>query len=287
MVRAELFHAAEMSTSERDERIALQLAAHLGMLIAERRQARRWTLRDLAGRAGVSVTRLHDVEHGRPASVVTYAAIAAALNLELRMDLTDPRRRSAHLRDEDPVHAAMGEVIAARMAEHGFVVAIDEPYQHFQFAGRADVLAWDVDVRHLLHVENRTRFPNLQDVIGSYNAKRRYLPGLIARRLGVRDGFDSVTNVIAGLWSSEVIHAVRLRTATFQAVCPDPVDAFAGWWSGQPRGAGVTSAIVVLDPGPQTARHLPWAAIHPATRPRYRGYADAVAALSRGGVSRS
>jgi transcriptional regulator with XRE-family HTH domain len=286
-LKAVLFHATEMSTSERNARLAFQLEAHLGVLIGERRRERRWTLRDLADRSGVSITRLHDIEHGRSASLVTYAAIAAALHLELQLDLADPRRRLAQVRNEDPVHAAMGEAIAERMAANGFVVAIDEPYQHFQFAGRADVLAWDVDVRHLLHVENRTRFPNIQDAIGSYNAKRRYLPGVIAERLGRRGGFESVTNVIAGLWSSEVIHAVRLHAATFDAVCPDPADGFAAWWGGHMPAAGVTSTIVVLDPGRLMTRQRRWAPIGPATRPRHRGYAAASTALSREGASRS
>ena len=181
---------------------------------------------------------VHGVEHGRPASLVTYARLGAALGLELRVDLDDPRRRAPSARAEDPVHAAMGELLASRLAGFGFPVAIDEPYQHFQFAGRADVLAWDIGRRALLHVENRTRFPNLQDALGSYNAKRRYLPAVMADRLGLRGGFASVTNVIAGLWSSEVIHVVRLRSATFQATCPDDPSGFASWWNGDVPPAG-------------------------------------------------
>ena len=183
----------------------------------------------------------------------------------------------------------MGEAIARQMANLGNVVAIDEPYQHFQFAGRADVLAWDADARRLLHVENRTRFPNVQEAIGSFNAKRRYLPGVMAERLGrARRGFEGVTNVMAVLWSSEAVHALRLHPATFAAICPDTIEAFDAWWRGdEPPRAGVTSTLVLLDPAPATPRHRPWAALADGTRPRYRGYTDAAAAVSRGGVSRS
>jgi hypothetical protein len=141
---------------------------------------------------------VHAVEHGRPASLETYAAIALALGLEPRLDLIDPRKRATAARAEDPVHSAMGELGADRLAGHGFGIAIDEPYQHYQFAGRADLLAWDLASRSLLHVENRTRFPNLQDAIGSYNAKRQYLPAVMAERFGVRGGFATVTHVMAG-----------------------------------------------------------------------------------------
>ena len=185
----------------------------------------------------------------------------------------------------------MGELEAATLARNGHHVAIDEPYQHFQFAGRADVLAWDRDGRHLLHIENRTRFPNIQEAIGSFNAKRRYLPGVMAERLGNgARGFESVTHVMAVLWSSEAMHAIRMHPATFEAVCPDPADAFEAWWRGGDPAPGVSSTLVVLDPAPATARHCAWTSLTDPTRPRHRGYAEAAAALaslSRAASSRS
>lgn len=251
------------------------------MTIADDRRRRAWTLRELAARADLSVSALHAIEHGRPAGLQTYAAIAQALNLELRLDLVDPRKRAASARDEDPVHAAMGEAIASRIASYRFEIAMDEPFQHYQFAGRADVLAWDRASRCLLHVENRTRFPNVQDAFGSYNAKRRYLPAIMAERIGLRSGFASVTNVVCGLWSAEVLHTLRIRPASFRAVCPDPDSAFEAWWSGSlPAPGASTSAFVLFDPivtaGARRRSFVPLEhALAPATRPRYRGYAHA------------
>jgi transcriptional regulator with XRE-family HTH domain len=263
------------------------LAGHAGMAIAEARKGRRWTLRELARRAGLSGSMIHAIEHGSPASIETYAAIAVALGLEPRLDLINPRKRTNTARAEDPVHSAMGELGAARLAGYGFSIAIDEPYQHYQFAGRADLLAWDLASRALLHVENRTRFPNIQDAVGSYNAKRTYLPVVMAERLGIRTGFASVTHVMVGLWSSEVIHVVRLRGASFTAVCPDNPSAFEAWWRGQtPSGSPPTSAFVLLDPdSPGTSTRPTYVGLEQvlqgAIRPRYRGYADAVDALRR------
>jgi hypothetical protein len=263
-------------------------AVYLGIVIADARRSRDWSLRELAARAGMSVGGLHAIEHGRAASLATYVALGRAIGRELHVDLVDPRRRASTMRREDPVHAAMGEMLAARLSANGMVVAIDEPYQHFQFAGRADLLAWDPMARDLLHVENRTRYPNIQDAIGTFNAKRRYLPGVIADRLGrASRGFDSVTHVMAVLWSSEAIHEVRIHPATFAATCPDGPDAFAAWWDGAERRPGITRTLVVVDPAPSTSRHRAWAALEPATRPRYRGYADAADAVSRRASSRS
>ena len=283
-----LFATERMSQRDDPELAALRLAGHAGLVIADARRVRRWTLRDLAGRSGLAASSLHAVEHGRPATLETYAAIAIALGLEPRFDLVDPRKRSASGRPEDPVHAAMGEMIAARLAGHRFAVSIDEPYQHYQFAGRADVVAWDLEARALLHVENRTRFPNLQDTLGSYNAKRAYLPGVLAERLGLRTGFASVTNEIAGLWSSEVIHIARIRSASFASVCPDDRSAFDAWWGGSTPATGTTSAFILLDPVSTTTPLRSSLVgleqvLRGSIRPRYRGYADAVEALRREG----
>jgi transcriptional regulator with XRE-family HTH domain len=278
-----------MSSHRDATSVALRVAAHLAVAISDARRARRWTLRDLAGRAGIAASWAHDVEHGRPASLETYAAIAKALDLELKLDLIDPRRRSNSAQTQDPVHSAMGEAVAARLRTHGFDVGIDEPYQHFQFAGRADVVAWNVPRRALIHVENRTQFPNLQDAAGSWNAKRQYLAASIAQRLGMRHGFDVVTHVMAGVWSAEVLHAIRIRPATFRAMCPDPPDDFERWWAGSlPPPGPATSTFVLFDPladdAPRRRQFVDLESVGSARiRPRYRGYADAARALTRSG----
>ncbi len=182
----------------------------------------------------------------------------------------------------------MGELEARALRGPGRTLAIDEPYQHYQFAGRADVLAWDRE--NLLHIENRTRFPNLQEAAGSYNAKRQYLAGGIADRAGIGPrGWRSVTHVMACLWSAEVLHAIRLRRASFDALCPDPPDALLAWLTGEQPAAGVTSTLVVLDPlVPFGSRRRTIAAVGPADEPprlnpRFRGYADAAEALRQAG----
>jgi hypothetical protein len=177
----------------------------------------------------------------------------------------------------------MGECEARHLATLGLRVAIDEPYQHFQFAGRADVLAWDLDERRLLHVENKSRLDDIQDVAGAYNAKRAYLAHALGDRLGVGPrGWRTVTHVLAALWSSEVLHVLRLRTATFRALCPDSPDAFQAWWLGRESDGGVASSLVILDPAATVGRSRRWIGLDDmaGARPRYRGYAHAAAALS-------
>jgi len=233
---------------------------------------------------------VHGIEAGVVASLESCARVATALGLRPSLALEAGRHGSsgsARARGgaEDFVHAAMGEVEARALATPERRIAIDEPYQHYQFAGRADLLAWDRE--NLLHIENRTRFPNLQEAAGAYNAKRLYLARALADRvdLGPR-GWRSVTHVMACLWSAEVLHVLRLRRASFAALCPDPADGLAAWLRGDDPPEGVTSSLVVLDPlvpFGSRRRTIALVAAHPRLEPRYRGYADAAEMLRRGG----
>ena len=155
----------------------VRMAVDAGRSLHDERIRRGWTLRELAERAGTAVAVAHRVESGDVATLESYARLAVALGLRPELALADPRTRRTTgpttNAASDFVHAAMGEVEARALARPGRTIAIDEPYQHYQFAGRADVLAWDD--ANLLHIENRTRFPNLQDAAGAWNAKRQYL----------------------------------------------------------------------------------------------------------------
>jgi transcriptional regulator with XRE-family HTH domain len=283
---ASVFTPGGMSAPPRSEHVARQLAGHVGAVVRGARTERRLSLRELSRRAGLSAGMVHKVESGRGASLLTYTRIAAALDLQPTFELVDPRKRARAIRGEDPVHAAMGELEAQQLTGQARTVALDEPFQHYQFAGRADVLAFDLDRRALLHLENRTRFPNIQEAFGSYNAKRQYLPAVLAQRFGLRRGWDVVTHAIVALWSAEVLHAVRLRDASFRSVCPSGWDDLREWWDGAvPEPGPPTSTLVVMDPLADIGRRSRFADLDGArrVRPRYRGYSEAWAALSAAG----
>jgi hypothetical protein len=223
------------------------------------------------------------IEAGRSGSAEGAARVAAALDRRAEMQLIDPRRRNQRPNlDVDLVHSAMGEYEARHLRAIGHPVGMDEPYQHYQFAGRADVVAWNLEDAAFLHIENRTRFPDFQEMAGAYNAKKAYLGASLAERLGVRK-WRSETHVLAGLWSSEILHSARLRSESFRSLCPDRPTNFEQWWTGVTPPAGKSSSMVVLDPL-ASGRQRPFVGLDEAVggvRPRYRGYSDFVAALNR------
>jgi hypothetical protein len=277
--------STQQAPSRAVESAVTRMATTVGSTIRAARVSRRWTMRDLASRAAVSIGTVHAVESGRPMSLETYARLSIALGLRPELTAESARIRVAAAGStRDVVHAAMGECEAAHLERLGLTVAVDEPYQHFQFAGRADVLAWNLDERRLLHIENKSRIDDIQELAGTYNAKRAYLASAVGERLGLGPhGWRMVTHALAVLWSSELLHVLRLRTATFRAICPHPSGAFAAWWAGDRPPDGVTSSLVILDPAPTIGRRGRWIGLDElaTARPRYRGYADAAALLSR------
>jgi transcriptional regulator with XRE-family HTH domain len=257
-----------------------RLTGTLATRIHDERIRRRWSIQKLAGEAGLGKTEIYAAEAGETLSIDAYCRIAAAFSLRPEFELLDPKKRDRPARAEDPVHAAMGELEAARLSSFGFSVGMDEPYQHYQFAGRADLIAWDVDRRALLHIENRTRFPNVQEAIGAWNQKREYMPRVLAARFGVRSWL-SVTHVMAALWSAEVLHVLRIRKETFHAVCPNGPDAFESWWHGESPASGTSATLIVLDPKASWRQRLYASGDEIAiAKPRHRGYADAAKRLN-------
>jgi transcriptional regulator with XRE-family HTH domain len=259
--------------------------SELGERIRDARRRRTWSTARLAAEAGVSRTSVYMAERGEASSIDVVVRLLTALGLRLDVDAVDPRRRSgATKRSEDPVHAAMGELEVGHLRTRGHQTLVDEPYQHYQFSGRADVVAWDLGTAALLHIENRTQFPNYQEAAGSFNAKKAYLATDLAARLAL-PRVRSVTHVMVCLWSAEILHALRLRRDTFRSLAPDAPDAFQAWWDGRlPVAAKTSSALIVLDPF-ATGRERAWIDLETALgdiRPRYRDYADAASRIRRG-----
>ncbi len=261
-----------------------RIAVTFGQDVRAERTRRRWRLGDLAGRAALSRSEVQRIETGQPVSIEACVRVGLALGREPELALRARRPSTSGPRDIDPVHSAMAEIEATHLRGLGHLVRIDEPYQHYQFAGRADLIAFNVDQRALLHIENRTRFPDIQAFAGSWNAKRAYLAAELAGRLGVRGGWQSVTHVVVALWSGEVLHTLRLRTASFEALCPDAPDGFDAWWRGAQARQVVHSSLVVFDPlaGQRRSRRR-WVGLNSVATvdPRYRGYADALEHLKR------
>jgi transcriptional regulator with XRE-family HTH domain len=257
------------------------VAASLGAQVCAARKRRRWSTQQVADRAGVSRALVYRVERGDQSTLETYVRLGAVLGLSLEAALEDPRTTARPHRAEDPVHAAIVEMLAARHAGPGRLATADEPFQHYQFAGRADLAVIDPTGPDLLHHEVKTAIPNVGELAGSWNVKRQYLARVLAERHGIRGGFRSVTHVLTIAWTADCLRVLRLHAATFRTLGPDDPIGFTAWWEGGvPASPGSAASVVLLDPI-QRPRAVPWIGIKAlaSVRPRHAGYAEALTAL--------
>ncbi|HEY6569997.1 MAG TPA: helix-turn-helix transcriptional regulator, partial [Candidatus Limnocylindrales bacterium] len=70
-----------------------RLALGAGQAIRDERLRRRWSMADLAVRAGVAIGVVHRVEAGDTASLESYARLGAALGLRPTLEFADSRAR--------------------------------------------------------------------------------------------------------------------------------------------------------------------------------------------------
>ena len=111
---------------------------------------------------------------------------ALGVPLDMTGDPTPPGA-AAPGRGQDLVHSAMGELEApAAPARSGSRLPSTSPTST---TSSLAVRTWSRGTRQpsaLLHIENRTQFPNVQEALGGFGSKRAYLGGVLAARLWAR-----------------------------------------------------------------------------------------------------
>ena len=272
--------------SPRVEAEVHRLALLYGMQVRDARQARGWSVAELGRRSGLSPDMVYRIEAGQPGSLDAFARLAVALGRTARLELIDPRRR-----DMRPISA---RILCIRPWASSKRPTSGRSASTWVLMSLISTTS-SRDARISLHGTS-TRGLCCTSRTGLDSPTSRRWPALSTRngptwpptsptRAGV-PSWRSETHVIAALWSSEVLHALRLRTSSFRALCPDSPETFSEWWAGRPPKAGATSTIIVLDPLASPKRRA-FVGLDDAlgARPRYRGYADAAVMLARNALT--
>ena len=160
-----------------------------GATIRRVRQRRGWREQDLADRAGVSQSVVSRIERGliRSQSLDTLRAVAAAL--EIRVDLLTLWRGGDLDRLLNAGHAALHEAVARSFHEElpAWTLAPEASFSIYGERGVVDILAWHPGSRTLLVIELKTDIADVNELIGTFDRKRR-----LGRQIGSSRGWDAI-----------------------------------------------------------------------------------------------
>jgi transcriptional regulator with XRE-family HTH domain len=156
----------------------------LGTAIRLVRQRRGLRQQDLADKARVSQSVVSRIERGHAGShsVETIRAIAAVL--EIRVDLV-PRWRAGDLdRLLNSRHSALHESVARMFRDQlpTWILAPEVSFAIYGERGVIDILAWHPGRRALLVIELKTDLADMNELVGTFDRKRRLAREVAAAR---------------------------------------------------------------------------------------------------------
>jgi transcriptional regulator with XRE-family HTH domain len=162
----------------------------VGTAIRLVRQRRGWRQRDLEDRSGVSQTVISRIERGHLGgqSLDDIRAVAAAL--DMRIDLVARWRAGDLDRLLNGGHSALHESVARMFHDKvpAWVLAPEVSFAIFGERGVIDILAWHPGRRALLVIELKTDLADMNEVVGTFDRKRR-----LARQIALERGWDPLT----------------------------------------------------------------------------------------------
>jgi transcriptional regulator with XRE-family HTH domain len=169
----------------------------LGRIARRLRMRQRWTQVMLAARAGVSRRSVSKLECGGADGLRlrTITAVMSALGAHVNVRVSWNGPGLDRLLDEG--HAAVGASVKRRLERWGWLVRAEVSYNHYGERGRIDLLAWHPICRVLLVIEIKTDLVDVQDLLGTLDAKAR-----LARNVAERFAWE-VRSVVPAIVFAE------------------------------------------------------------------------------------
>jgi transcriptional regulator with XRE-family HTH domain len=155
----------------------------LGALVRAVRLRRGLRQQDVADAAGVSQSTISLVERGhvRTLSLEVVRRIAAAL--DIRVELIGRWRGGDAHRLLGRRHSMLAESFACFVAAHeGWTVEPEVSFAIYGERGIIDHLAWNQAAGHLLVVEFKTAFVDVNEMLGTLDRKRRLIRSIAVER---------------------------------------------------------------------------------------------------------
>jgi transcriptional regulator with XRE-family HTH domain len=154
----------------------------LSALIRSVRLRRSMRQQDLAQLAGVSQATISLVERGhfRKLSIETLRRIAGPL--DIRVDVLGRWRGGDGDRLLSRAHSLLANQVSAMLGDAGWVVHPEVSFSIYGERGVIDLLAWHSATRHLLVIELKTAFVDVNEMLGTLDRKARLARKVAAER---------------------------------------------------------------------------------------------------------
>lgn len=228
----------------------------LGSAIRAVRHRRGWRQRDLAARAGVSDVTVSRLERGHldTLSIRTVRAVASAL--DVRVDLLARWRAGDLDRLLNAGHSALHDSVAGwfKQAFPAWELAPEVSFNIYGERGVVDIVAWHPGRRALLIIELKTDIADVNELVGTFDRKRRLAREIVKERGWVPTTVSGWVIVSAGRTNRARIaaHGAMLRAAfpldgrSILAWLADPTRAIAAlsMWSSARGGPSTSSRRV-------------------------------------------
>jgi transcriptional regulator with XRE-family HTH domain len=183
----------------------------LGSVVRAVRRRRALSQAARAERCGISRGTVSLVERGHCDTLSLRAVRRVAAALEIRIDLQARWRGGELDRLLSRRHSRLGEGFAAFVMERpGWIVEPEVSFSIYGERGIVDLLCWHEATRHLLVIELKTEFVDVNELLGTLDRKRR-LARLIATERGWRPATVSVWLVVEDTHTNRR-HAAEHRT---------------------------------------------------------------------------
>jgi transcriptional regulator with XRE-family HTH domain len=155
-----------------------------GAAIRAVRRKRRWRQRDLAARVGVSAATISRLERGHLDTLSLGIVRHVAAELDVRVDLLARWRAGDLDRLINAGHSALHDSVAAWFKEAfpAWELAPEVSFNVYGERGVVDIVAWHPGRRALLIIELKTDIADVNELVGTFDRKRRLAREIVKER---------------------------------------------------------------------------------------------------------
>ena len=149
--------------------------ARFGSAVRAVRLKRGWRQRDLAERAGISTSTISRIERGHPGTLSLDTIRAVSSALDIRVELAARWRAGDLDRLVNAKHSALHDLVAEMFHDElpAWILAPEVSFAVYGERGVIDIVAWHPGRRALLIIELKTDISDVNELVGTFDRKRR------------------------------------------------------------------------------------------------------------------